>query len=199
MVNKNRDKIPEEMISFLKETKFDFLSDIMAPRNEECQFVQSKTLLTKFKKSLDNLMITLDKTDVHYIKCLKPNKKQDPDLFDVQFFMEQLKYNGIMDTLNLESQIFSTVIPKAEFSRRFGLRILDDLKNLLIGKMFIGRDKIYFSENSFELILKYNTAMVISSVRRIQKFWKLRTKNVMTPLRKFSNVSERQYKPSSLI
>ncbi|KAK9888017.1 hypothetical protein WA026_000301 [Henosepilachna vigintioctopunctata] len=176
MVNKNRDKIPEEMILLLNETKFEFLRQVVSSRSEDIQYLQGKTLLSKFKKSLDNLMATLDKADVHYVKCLKPNQKQIGNFFDEEYFIKQLEYNGIMDTLKLEFQLYSIVIAKNEFSRRFGDQILEELKYLLKGKVYVGKDKIYFSENSFGLILKYQSILMLSCVRRIQRYWKAKYK-----------------------
>ncbi|XP_045478033.1 unconventional myosin-VIIa-like isoform X2 [Harmonia axyridis] len=176
MVSKNRDKLPEEMVLFLKETKLAFLSKILDFRDEEVQISHNKTLLSKFKKSLDNLMVSLSLADTHYIKCLKPNQKQLPNSFDDYFFMAELQYNGIIDTLNLEFQRFSTVLSKEDFSKKFDLDILEKLKGLLEGKVYVGRDKIYFSDGSFSLILKYKMILITSCVKIIQRSWKARSR-----------------------
>ncbi|XP_044759858.1 unconventional myosin-XIX-like isoform X2 [Coccinella septempunctata] len=176
MVGKNRDKLPEEMILFLKETKLTLLSEILNLENEDSQVSHSKTLLAKFKKSLDNLMVSLNEADTHYIKCLKPNQNQLPNRFDDSFFMEELKYNGIIDTLDLEFQNFSTVLSKTDFSKNFDLMILQELRGLLEGKVYVGRDKIYFNDDSFSLILKYKMILMASSVRKIQRLWKARSR-----------------------
>jgi len=62
-----------------------------------------KTVLGKFKVSLDGLMASLNKSDVHYIRCIKPNPLSQPTVFDRKYVMSQLVAGGIIETVEIGS------------------------------------------------------------------------------------------------
>ncbi|XP_017785538.1 PREDICTED: myosin-2-like [Nicrophorus vespilloides] len=104
MLGKNRDKVPDDIISFLKGCEsFEFLCHLMS----FAPLTNGKTLVTNFKKSLDNLFDVLNDGDVHYVKCLKPNPYHMAEFFDEHFFEQQLVANGVCEIFKLNFQQFS--------------------------------------------------------------------------------------------
>lgn len=145
MLYKNRDKVPEEMISFLKDCKFPFLECMLRSSNDTSS---NKTLLNKFtvlptqhflklfskpsffQKSLDNLMQTLNQSDVHYVKCLKPNSFQIRGYLDEAYFIQQLRSNGIFDIFKLHFQNFCIRYNFERFIRKFSKKLYNCLQNV---------------------------------------------------------------------
>lgn len=113
--------MPEELIDFLRtKCNFEFLKVINSSKA-----IGGQTILSKFKvfkifrekvkyndyltlqKSLDKLINVLEKTDVHYIKCIKTNNHHIANFLDQDYFKNQLYANGIFEILKLAFQGYS--------------------------------------------------------------------------------------------
>lgn len=57
---------------------------------------------TQFKKSMDELMTNLFSKTPHYIRCIKPNDKKLPGVFDYQMVLSQVKYLGLMENVHVK-------------------------------------------------------------------------------------------------
>lgn len=51
-----------------------------------------KTISTQFTSQLDQLMNKISKTEPHFIRCIKPNQLNLPNIFQKNTVNEQLKY-----------------------------------------------------------------------------------------------------------
>jgi myosin heavy subunit len=71
---KNLDKMSEDLFELLANTKFTFLQSLFESDREEAAKNRKETLGAKFAKQLNELMVTLNSTEPHYIRCVKPNK-----------------------------------------------------------------------------------------------------------------------------
>ena len=63
----------------------------------------SKTVSKRFRQQLSDLMETLNSTQPHYVRCIKPNQLKQPGLFSGQIVFEQLTYSG--EAAELTSQL----------------------------------------------------------------------------------------------
>eukprot|EP00929_Paragymnodinium_shiwhaense_P105640 TRINITY_DN7068_c0_g2_i3.p1 TRINITY_DN7068_c0_g2~~TRINITY_DN7068_c0_g2_i3.p1 ORF type:complete len:1669 (+),score=441.76 TRINITY_DN7068_c0_g2_i3:89-5095(+) len=59
------------------------------------------TLSAKFKGQLAELMQAIEKTDPHFIRCIKPNPQNKPDHYDRKGVAEQLRYQGVLQVVQL--------------------------------------------------------------------------------------------------
>lgn len=88
----------------LRDSKNKFLSELFeAFSTDEQHGRKRKTVLGKFKVSLDSLMSSLKSSDVHYIRCIKPNTRNVPQEFDRRYVMSQLMASGIIETVKISS------------------------------------------------------------------------------------------------
>ncbi|XP_022905127.2 unconventional myosin-XIX-like [Onthophagus taurus] len=166
MLFKNRDKIPDEMIGFLKECKFPFLECIL-----ETNKLTNKTSLGKFKKSLDDLINILNESDVHYIKCLKPNNIQLSGFVDELFLNNQLHSNGIIDILKLQFQNFFIKLPVKEFLKSVSKNTFNILEIIFKESIHVGNEFIYLTEDAyfgFEILKCVERS---SAARKVQRCW----------------------------
>lgn len=53
--------------------------------------MEQRTLSSQFKQQLQSLMDTLNKTEPHFIRCIKPNSNKCADYFDAQMVVRQLR------------------------------------------------------------------------------------------------------------
>ena len=59
------------------------------------------TLGSIFKSSLINLMDTIDSTNAHYIRCIKPNEAKAAWEFEPQMVLGQLRACGVLETIRI--------------------------------------------------------------------------------------------------
>ncbi|XP_067650513.1 unconventional myosin-XIX-like isoform X2 [Haliotis asinina] len=124
ITTKNKDNIPMELVRLLQQSSNSFLSHLFEEfHTVEMSGRKRKTVLTKFKVSLDGLLSTLKSCDVHYIRCIKPNRDSQPGHVEPAFVLQQLKANGILETVEICRRGYSTRLPYWEFLQRYGLLI----------------------------------------------------------------------------
>ncbi|PIK53734.1 putative unconventional myosin-XIX-like [Apostichopus japonicus] len=106
LTEKNKDYIPPELTEILASSKNLFVrtliqEDIIAQKKSRSSNakVPVKTVISKFKNSLDELMVTLRNTTPHYIRCIKPNQQCTPGVFNATFVASQLSACGVIATL----------------------------------------------------------------------------------------------------
>ncbi|KAK1391250.1 Myosin motor domain-containing protein [Heracleum sosnowskyi] len=75
---------------------------------------------TKFKGQLFKLMQQLDNSTPHFIRCIKPNPKQLPGLYDKQLVLEQLRCCGVLEVVRISRSGYPTRITHKEFAERYG-------------------------------------------------------------------------------
>ncbi|XP_050410532.2 unconventional myosin-XIX [Patella vulgata] len=126
LVTKNKDNIPVELINLLKSSNNSFIQALFSTyQTTESPGKKKKTVLAKFKSCLDGLMTSLNRSDVHYIRCIKPNTVSQPGVFDRSYVTQQLRASGILETVEICRQGFSARIIYWEFLQRYGLLIPD--------------------------------------------------------------------------
>lgn len=59
------------------------------------------TISNTFKDNLQQLIETIESTEAHYIKCLKPNSDNIKNRFDIKLVENQLRCGGIMQTIRV--------------------------------------------------------------------------------------------------
>lgn len=80
---------------------------------------QFKSVGTRFKQQLVDLMTALEKTDPHYIRCIKPNPQNKARLFDPPYNLEQLRCGGVLEAVRVTQAGFPTRKIYAEFVDRY--------------------------------------------------------------------------------
>ncbi|KAL4223752.1 Unconventional myosin-XIX [Mactra antiquata] len=121
---KNRDNIPQELVLMLQKSTNSFVSELFTGfMVEESTGRKRKTVLGKFKASLDSLMSTLHRSHVHYIRCIKPNTCSVPSVFDRKFVHSQLMACGIIETVEISKTGYPIRMPYNMFHQRYGLII----------------------------------------------------------------------------
>jgi myosin heavy subunit len=141
-----------------------------------------KTLATQFKEQLNDLVITLDTLNPHFIKCIKPNKLSKSNLFEDTLAMRQLKYTGVLAVTKIRKTGFPINFTFKDFFHRYkSLHSYQPdataLVNALIANKMvnsddikIGKSRIFLNMTSkLELDLKREAAMV-SIATVIQKY-----------------------------
>lgn len=77
------------------------------------------TLGSIFKASLISLMDTLSVTNVHYIRCIKPNEQKKAWEFQPQQVLGQLRACGVLETIRISCAGYPSRWTYEEFAERF--------------------------------------------------------------------------------
>ncbi|GAV48760.1 hypothetical protein ZYGR_0N01650 [Zygosaccharomyces rouxii] len=154
-IEKNRDTVSDGHLEVLKSTKSGTLQSILknleeaAARLEEAKKAQQEqaqkrpgpartvqrkpTLGSMFKQSLIELMDTINSTNVHYIRCIKPNSEKEPWKFDNLMVLSQLRACGVLETIRISCAGFPSRWTFSEFVLRYYLLIPSNEWSKILG------------------------------------------------------------------
>ncbi|KAJ6010517.1 hypothetical protein N7451_001929 [Penicillium sp. IBT 35674x] len=140
-IEKNRDTVPDEHLEVLRNSSNDFIKEILdtaaTVREKDSAALTSKpvaaapgrrigvavnrkpTLGGIFKSSLIELMNTINSTDVHYIRCIKPNEAKEAWKFEGPMVLSQLRACGVLETVRISTAGYPTRWTYEEFAIRY--------------------------------------------------------------------------------
>ncbi|XP_061235324.1 unconventional myosin-VIIb isoform X1 [Neopsephotus bourkii] len=109
------------------------------------------TLGGQFKQSLEKLMKILEQCQPYFIRCIKPNDYKKPLLFDRELCIKQLRYSGMMETIQIRKAGFPVRYSFEEFFDRYRVllpwSLRQQLKNdarqscISISEAVLGKDE----------------------------------------------------------
>ncbi|KAL6981560.1 hypothetical protein U1Q18_023186 [Sarracenia purpurea var. burkii] len=182
-LDKNKDYIVAEYQALLDASKCTFVSNLFPPLPEETS-KQSKfsSIGTRFKQQLQALMETLNTTEPHYIRCVKPNAVLKPGIFENFNVLNQLRCGGVLEAIRISCAGYPTKRTFDEFLDRFGMLapdVLDgsDEKSACISicdrmglKSYqIGKTKVFLRAGQMAELDARRTEVLANAARRIQR------------------------------
>lgn len=137
-IEKNRDTVPDEHLALLQESSNDFLKEVLdaalavanstkvngdavkapGPAKKAGAAIRKPTLGSIFKYSLISLMDTINNTNVHYIRCIKPNEAKKAWQLEPQQVLSQLRACGVLETIRISCAGYPSRWTFAEFAER---------------------------------------------------------------------------------
>ncbi|KAI8527772.1 hypothetical protein RHMOL_Rhmol12G0100500 [Rhododendron molle] len=88
---------------------------------------QKLSVATKFKGQLFQLMHRLESTTPHFIRCIKPNNRQSPGMYEQGLVLQQLRCCGVLEVVRISRSGFPTRMSHQKFARRYGFLLLDNV------------------------------------------------------------------------
>jgi myosin-5 len=210
-IEKNRDTVPDEHMEVLKASTNKFLTQVLEVasqiRDKETAATASAkpgaaisagrriavnrkpTLGGIFKSSLIELMSTINGTDVHYIRCIKPNEAKQAWKFEGPMVLSQLRACGVLETVRISCAGYPTRWTYEEFALRYYMlvpssswtpEIRDMAKSILkmalgsgkndgTDKYQMGLTKIFFRAGMLAFLENLRTARLNGAAIMIQK------------------------------
>ncbi|KAK7125339.1 hypothetical protein R3I93_020882 [Phoxinus phoxinus] len=140
-LEKNRDTIPANIRELFINSVTPLLSVLFAatisrtgtlmPRKAKLQAAgdnfnstRKQSVGAQFKHSLAVLMEKMFAASPHFVRCIKPNRSKQPDQLDSKLVMDQLRYNGLMETIRIRRDGFSWRPTFREFAERYNILLL---------------------------------------------------------------------------
>ncbi|KAI9272034.1 P-loop containing nucleoside triphosphate hydrolase protein [Sporodiniella umbellata] len=134
-IDKNKDTVPDELLNLLQEAESPFLVEMLqtATAAATAASQESKTPVKKvgmaiakkptlgsiFKLSLISLMDTISQTNVHYIRCIKPNEAKVAWGFEPNMVLSQLRACGVLETIHISCLGYPSRWEFPDFADRF--------------------------------------------------------------------------------
>ncbi|KAI1261276.1 P-loop containing nucleoside triphosphate hydrolase protein [Xylariaceae sp. FL1019] len=144
-IEKNRDTVPDEHMEVLRTSTNSFLKQVLnaavAVREKDAAASSSAvakpaagrkigvavnrkpTLGGIFRSSLIELMSTIGNTNVHYIRCIKPNEAKEAWKFEGPMVLSQLRACGVLETIRISCAGYPGRWTYEEFALRYYLLI----------------------------------------------------------------------------
>ncbi|XP_056273208.1 unconventional myosin-Vc isoform X2 [Pseudoliparis swirei] len=138
-LEKNRDTLYEELVDIMRVSKFPFLANFFREKKQSSVTSKgvkvrparpgvkpaNKQLRTsvgdKFCSSLCLLMVTLNATTPHYVRCIKPNDEKLPFEYDSRRVVQQLRACGVLETIRISAQSYPSRWTYNEFYSRYSI------------------------------------------------------------------------------
>ncbi|KAL3825345.1 hypothetical protein ACJIZ3_021374 [Penstemon smallii] len=121
-LDKNKDYVVAEHLDLLTASKCAFVAGLF-PALPEDSSKSSKfsSIGSRFKLQLQSLMETLNSTEPHYIRCVKPNSVLKPFIFENLNIIQQLRCGGVLEAIRISCAGYPTRRTFDEFLLRFGV------------------------------------------------------------------------------
>ncbi|XP_001920287.5 myosin-IIIb isoform X5 [Danio rerio] len=110
-LNSGRNKSPKYLL------KVDTMEMMRHP--EETTNMRRQTVASYFRYSLMDLLSKMVVGTPHFVRCIKPNDDRQALRFNKERVMVQLRYTGILETVNIRRQGYSHRILIQEFVNRY--------------------------------------------------------------------------------
>ncbi|XP_076836298.1 unconventional myosin-VIIa [Brachyhypopomus gauderio] len=120
-LEKNRDSLHSDIIQLVHSSRNKFIKQIF--QTDVAMGMETRkrslTLSSQFKRSLELLMRTLGACEPFFVRCIKPNELKRPMLFDRALCVRQLRYSGMMETIQIRRTGYPIRYTFAEFVDRY--------------------------------------------------------------------------------
>ncbi|KAF5188692.1 Myosin-11 [Thalictrum thalictroides] len=121
-LDKNKDYVVPEHRALLGASKCSFVAELFPPLPEESTKPSKfSSIASRFKLQLQQLMETLNSTDPHYIRCVKPNTSLKPGIFENVNVMQQLRSGGVLEAIRISCAGYPSRRTFNDFLKRFGV------------------------------------------------------------------------------
>ncbi|OMO67020.1 IQ motif, EF-hand binding site [Corchorus capsularis] len=165
-LDKNRDYVVVEHCNLLASSKCPFVAGLFPSPPEESSRSSYKfsSVATRFKQQLQSLMETLNTTEPHYIRCVKPNSLNRPQKFENLSILHQLRCGGVLEAVRISLAGYPTRRTYSEFVDRFGL---------LAPEFMDTRTKVFLRAGQIGVLDSRRAEVLDTAAKRIQR--RLRT------------------------
>ncbi|XP_051488212.1 LOW QUALITY PROTEIN: unconventional myosin-XV [Apus apus] len=129
---------------------------------------KAPTVAARFQQSLLDLVEKMERCNPFFVRCLKPNNKKEPGLFEADVVSSQLRYSGILETIRIRKEGFPIRIPFLIFIDRYrclvdmcqrvipnGANCVEMLRNLCPvnpGMYYVGVSKLFLKEQLYQVL-----------------------------------------------
>lgn len=130
-LDKNKDPLNSHITSVLAGSTNGFVAGLFAEYADQAVSESAygrrvktgafRTVAQRHQEELTKLMLQLDATEPHFVRCIVPNRFKQPGKIDVPLVLDQLRCNGVLEGIRIARRGYPNRIPFAEFRQRYGI------------------------------------------------------------------------------
>ncbi|XP_042231898.1 unconventional myosin-Va-like isoform X3 [Homarus americanus] len=186
-LEKNRDTVSEDQISILKSSQIKLVHALFTERETKAMTKvkvlpsapphskskqMKKTVGSQFRESLNLLMLTLNSTTPHYVRCIKPNDDKMAFTFDPTRAIQQLRACGVLETVRISAAGYPSRWTYNEFFCRY--RVLCNSKDIKWNDMRVTCERIIANMINDEDKFKFGRTKIFFRAGQVAYMEKLR-------------------------
>eukprot|EP01084_Bolivina_argentea_P145579 255130_1 len=121
-MKKSIDMLHEHLLIILRNSKNKYISKCFSKNHlhkKKANAMHKERVLSTFKHSMIQLISDLNKTESHFLYCIKPNDEEKCDIFTTSKVLNQLKNCGIFEWIELRNT-FSFRMEQDTFFEKYG-------------------------------------------------------------------------------
>ncbi|KAK3250707.1 hypothetical protein CYMTET_39922 [Cymbomonas tetramitiformis] len=149
------------------------------------------TVAYHFRSDLMDLMKLLESSNRHYVRAIKPNSQKKANVVDDQMVLEQLKYNGVQETIRVRKSGYPYRYNFEDFIQRYFILLEvgasrkyspKDFTQRLVGKAGIeggpevwqaGKTLVFFkNDNAIAALETMRTVQLNERIVKCQAMWR---------------------------
>jgi len=150
-VKKNTDYTNNDINDFI--SKIDFFGE---NRDKSSSRIKMISVTSQFKSELKKLIMKIDSTDIHYIRCIKPNDKDMENNFDRKKIIRQLRYCGIIEAIRISRAGYPFRLNKESLLKKYWMiceerekNMKNIIKNVKCSDYQEGNTMIFFKQSGY--------------------------------------------------
>eukprot|EP00079_Xenopus_tropicalis_P038968 XP_017952739.1 PREDICTED: unconventional myosin-XV [Xenopus tropicalis] len=132
-LDKNYDQVRQDVLDLFVNSRIKVVANLffshaqvlaqqktmMGKSNTVTRKYKASTVAAKFQQSLLELVEKMERCNPFFVRCIKPNSRKEPSLFESDIVTSQLKYSGILETIRIRKEGFPVRIPFHFFLSRY--------------------------------------------------------------------------------
>ncbi|MES1907959.1 MAG: hypothetical protein MHM6MM_000983 [Cercozoa sp. M6MM] len=124
-VHKNKDRLESALSHAMASVKSPLLAALFRDdaRLGPDAMAKKRTVAECFHEQLKQLTSELAKTDLHFVRCIKPNRAKKKLVFDSPLVLEQFRYSGLFEAIELRKKGFPFRKTHAAFRQRYAVLV----------------------------------------------------------------------------
>ncbi|XP_029102796.1 unconventional myosin-XV-like [Scleropages formosus] len=201
-LDKNYDNVRQDVLDLFIQSKNRMVSNIFMNHAEVLskqsllkknstvsRRYQPSTAAAKFQQSLLELVEKMERCNPYFVRCIKPNNKKAPGVFETDLVTTQLRYSGILETIRIRKEGYPVRIPFHVFLNRYkallglqhppppdGENCVAMLKKLCLvkqGAHQTGVTKLFMKEDLYQMLeSKRDRVMHVAAVT-LQRYYRM--------------------------
>ncbi|OCT61758.1 hypothetical protein XELAEV_18047787mg [Xenopus laevis] len=132
-LDKNYDQVRQDVLDLFVNSKIKVVANLffshaqvlaqqktmMGKGNTVTRKYKASTVAAKFQQSLLELVEKMERCNPFFVRCMKPNSRKEPNLFEADIVTSQLKYSGILETIRIRKEGFPVRMSFSFFLSRY--------------------------------------------------------------------------------
>ncbi|XP_045840099.1 unconventional myosin-XV [Meles meles] len=179
-LDKNHDQVRQDVLDLFVQSRTRVVAHLFASRAAQAapqrpgrsgsttRLHKAHTVAAKFQQSLLDLVEKMERCNPLFVRCLKPNHKKEPGLFEPDVVLAQLRYSGVLETVRIRKEGFPVRLPFQVFIDRYRclvalkpnlpaggdlcVSVLSRLCTVLPSMYRVGVSKLFLKEHLHQLL-----------------------------------------------